>query len=91
MNLRMMQLPCDLKEESDGIGRGHEPNRNYFIVSHLPPDLKDTSIPPDLGASSQYERLFPIRTITLEAQPAPTTFSESQEGVFRARARKMTK
>lgn len=86
-----MQLPCDCKKEGDGMGRGNKLDISYFIVSHLLPDLKDISIPPDLGASCQHERLFPTWTVTLEAQHAPPTISKSQGGgVYRARARKMT-
>lgn len=92
MSPRMTQLPCDCKEEGDGIRRGDGPHINYFIVSHLLPDLKNTNIPPDLGANYQYERLFPIWTATLETWPAPPIFSKSQEReVYRARVRKMTR
>lgn len=43
----------DYKKEDGGISRGDEPHINYLIVSHLLPDVKDTSIPPDLEANVQ--------------------------------------
>lgn len=74
------------------MGSAEAMNHKLFYCFTSTPRLKDTSIPPDLGARYQYERLFPIWTATLRTQPAPPTFSKSQEeGVYRARVRKITR